>query len=123
MLVVDDDARVRAALRSLLDEDVGLCCRVVDDAQALGLLLGGAARVDAEVAVVDLSAGTSIQLRLVALLARALPVVVVSMSGAVRPLAMAAGATAFVEKDGDACALLAVVQHLACLGEGGDAPR
>ena len=33
------------------------------------------------------------------------------------------GATAFVEKDGDACALLAVVQQLACLGEGGDAPR
>jgi len=117
--VVDDDVRVRAALCALLANAGGFRCRAVDNQQATHLLLGDAS--DFDVAVVDMSvaADSEAQATILALLAP----VVVSMSGAVRSVAMAAGAAAFVEKDGDAATLVAVLHEVASGRAGGTAPR
>lgn len=124
-LVVDDDARVRAALCALLDDAAGFRCRAVDSQQATRLVMGGSSDVDSDVAVVDMSAAGEPegQATLVALLAGFVPVVVVSMSRAVRAVAMAAGAAAFVEKDGDATALVAAVRAVAHVPGDGTVPR
>ncbi|MBD3782099.1 MAG: response regulator transcription factor [Micrococcales bacterium] len=112
VLVVDDDARVRSALRHLLDDVGELRCLAVDTGQAVRLLTWGSNVSD--VAVVDLPSGSPAAspagCALVERLAGLVPVVVVSMSGSRRSDALAAGAHSFVEKDGDGGALLAAIR-------------
>ncbi|HMM95494.1 response regulator [Phycicoccus sp.] len=108
VLVVDDDARVRSALRHLLDDVGELRCLAVDTGQAVRLLTWGSNVSD--VAVVDLPSGSPAGCALVERLAGLVPVVVVSMSGSRRSDALAAGAHSFVEKDGDGGALLAAIR-------------
>ena len=111
VLVVDDDARVRSALRHLLDDVTELQCLAVDSGQAMRLVTWGSTVTD--VAVVDLPAESSSRCALVEQLAGLMPVVVVSMSGSQRAVALAVGAARFVEKDGDAGALVAAVRSAA----------
>lgn len=111
VLVVDDDARVRDALRHLLDEVTGLQCLAVDTGQAMRLVTWGSTVAD--VAVVDLPSQPGEGSALVERLADLMPVVVVSMSGSQRVDALAAGAVCFVEKDGDATALVGAIRSAA----------
>jgi DNA-binding NarL/FixJ family response regulator len=107
VLVVDDDPRVRAALVSMLDGTDGLYVVAVDADQALRL--SGAATLRADVALADLPDDSEPSLRVVRRLSAAMPVVAVSMQGATRLPALRAGAAAFVEKDGDAAAILRAI--------------
>ncbi len=116
VLVVDDDARVRDALSHLLDEVTGLQCLAVDTGQAMRLVTWWSTVTD--VAVVDLPSESSAGSALVERLAGLVPVVVVSMSGSQRVAALAAGAVRFVEKDGDAAALVAAIRSAADDGTG-----
>lgn len=111
VLVVDDDARVRSALRHLLDESSELQCLAMDSGQAMRLVTWGSMVTD--VAVVDLPAESSPRSALVERLAHLIPVVVVSMSSSQRAEALAMGAARFVEKDGDASALVAAIRSAA----------
>lgn len=111
VLVVDDDARVRTALRHLLDDATGLQCLAVDSGQAMRLVMWGSTVTD--VAVVDMPSVSKASSALVERLAGLMPVVVVSMSGSTRVAALAAGALRFVEKDGDAGALVAAIRSAA----------
>lgn len=116
VLVVDDDARVRSALRHLLDEVSELQCLAVDTGQAMRLVTWGSDVTD--VAVVDMPSASAGGSALVERLAVRMPVVVVSMSGSQRFGALAAGALRFVEKDGDVGALVAAIQSAADEGLG-----
>lgn len=114
VLVVDDDQRVRAALdRTIaLEADLVMVGAAADTASALGL----AQAHDPSVAVVDVllpDAGAG--LALVRRLAQrpGCAVVAISVRGGLRPAALAAGAVAFVEKDGDIDALLHAVRSAA----------
>jgi DNA-binding NtrC family response regulator len=111
VLVVDDDARVRSALRHLLDGATDLQCLAVDSGQAMRLVLWGSPVPD--VAVVDMPSASGTSSALVERLAALMPVVVVSMAGSTRVAALAAGALRFVEKDGDAGALVAAIRSAA----------
>jgi DNA-binding NarL/FixJ family response regulator len=93
VLVLDDDPRVRAALCRLLEVTPGV--RVVP--------LGSAA--DVALVDVDLPDRASARARVRAL-AGGVPVVALGPDGAARDAALAAGAAAFVAKDGAASALL-----------------
>ncbi len=99
VLVVDDDPRVRAALSSLLTGPGGLEVVAVGpgEARRLTRLLVR----DYEVAVVDAPDQSALALGLLRRLGAAVPVVAMSLSGAMRLPALQAGAAAFVEKDGD----------------------
>ncbi len=112
VLVVDDDARVRQALRHLLDDLPGFECLAVDSGQAMRLATWGSAVTD--VAVIDLpatSGGTAELIRrLIERLTDLMPVLVLSMSGSSRVAALEAGATRFFEKDGDSRALVAAIR-------------
>lgn len=114
VLVVDDDARVRDALRHLLDDVSEFECLAVDSEQALRLVTWGSPVSD--IAVVDLPSTSCASTPLVERLAQLLPVVVVSMSGTTRVAALAAGASCFVEKDGDVAALVAAIRCAADAG-------
>lgn len=116
VLVVDDDARVRGALRHLLDDVTEFECLAVDSEQAVRLVTWGPTVSD--IAVVDLPSASCAGTALVARLASLLPVVVVSMSGATRGAALAAGAFRFVEKDGDVAALVAAIRSSVSAGPG-----
>lgn len=107
VLVVDDDPRVRAALVSMLHGTDGLYVVAVDTDQVLRL--SGAATLRADVALADLPDDSEPSLRVVRRLSAAMPVVAVSMQGATRLPALQAGAAAFVEKDGDAAAILRAI--------------
>jgi DNA-binding NtrC family response regulator len=111
VLVVDDDVRVRNALRHLLDDMGGLQCLAVDGGQAMRLAVWGS--TVAHVAVVDVPSAASHSLALVERLAGLMPVVVVSMSASTRAFALGAGALGFVEKNGDAVALVAAIHSAA----------
>lgn len=104
VLVVDDDHRARAALVRALDDCPGLRAVGLDQEQAARLADVQATHADA--VVVDLPRATTRSLRAVTSLAALAPVLVTSLSGAVAGAARAAGATAFVEKDGDGDALV-----------------
>lgn len=107
VLVVDDDARARAALVRALDDCDGLVAVGLDREQALRLAEGRGHVADA--VVLDVPHVTARALSAVASLAAASPLLVTSMSGAVEAPIRAAGAAAFVEKDGDADALVAAI--------------
>lgn len=111
VLVVDDDPRVRGALVHLLEEVGDIRVVAVDTDQAIRLTLVSAPRTD--VAVVDVPDAGSPGVRLVGLLAVALPVVAVSLTGSVRDAALAAGALHFVEKDGDEGRLVGAIRSAA----------
>jgi DNA-binding NarL/FixJ family response regulator len=116
VLVVDDDARVRAALRELLasTSDLGPAASAGSAAEAQ----------DAEqrhgpfdLAVVDvLLPDPATGLALIRGLVQRLPVVAVSVSSAHRSAALAAGATAFLDKDGRPDLLLAVLRAVGHAG-------
>lgn len=102
MLVVDGDRRVLGALAALLRAE-GLDVATAGDAEAARRLAGPSAEdgrrpqvalVDARLP--DLRSG----LDLIAELACRLPVVAISVDGAVGPAALGSGAYAFTEKDG-----------------------
>ncbi len=117
VLVVDGDQRVRAAVRALLDDGAGTEVQAVDRDEAMRWQPQALAGI--EVAVVDISTASSQDLTLVERLADVMPVVAVSMSGSARVAALAAGASLFVDKDGDASALVAAVRAVI---EGRSAP-
>lgn len=110
VLVVDDDARVRAALSQTIALESGLVmvAAVADTAAALAW----AERCDSDVALIDLflpelASGLTL-VRLLAQRTRC-PVVAMSMRGGLRTAALAAGASSFVEKDWDIDAVLHAV--------------
>jgi DNA-binding NtrC family response regulator len=116
LLVVDDDARVRAAIRRtiMLEADLVLVAEAKDAVTALAI----AAASDAVVALVDvLVPDEASGLELIRGLAGTSGCAVVAMSvrGGVRAAALAAGAVAFVEK-ADVDALLAQVRRAAAPG-------
>lgn len=100
VLVLDDDPRVRTGLHRLLE--------ATPDVVKVGL---GA---DADVALVDVDlpdhAAVAARVRS---LAGGVPVVALSLAGSARPVALAAGARAFVEKDAGTDALLAALHTAA----------
>ncbi len=108
VLVVDADPRVRAAVRALLDDGEGTEVQAVGRDEATRWQMEASTGID--VAVVDISSPSSQDLTLVERLAGVLPVVAVSMSGSVRGAALAAGASWFIEKDGDVTALVAAIR-------------
>ncbi len=120
VLVVDDDVRVRNALRHLLDDVAELQCLAVDSHQAMRLVMWG--QVVADVAVVDVPSVSSRTTALVERLADLMPVVVLSMSGSTRDAALAAGAFRFVEKNADVGRLVDVVRLAAAERAGSLAP-
>ena len=108
VLVVDDDPRVRAAVRALLDgtSDLTVAAEAATPDQARAALAAGA---DCALVDVRLPAGPD----LVGELATRVPVVAFSVSGASRAGALRAGAAAFVEKDGRADRLLQALRRTA----------
>lgn len=100
VLVLDDDPRVRGGLRRLLETTPGVTV----------VPLGA----DADVALVDVDlpdrAAVAARIRA---LAGGVPVVALSLDGAARAAALAAGAAAFVEKDGASNALLTALRAAA----------
>lgn len=107
VLVVDDDYRARAALVRALDDCPGLRAVGLDHEQAVRLADRPSPLADA--AVVDVPRATPMALRVVAALAARGPVLVTSLSGSVAGPSRAAGAVAFVEKDGDGDELVALI--------------
>lgn len=99
VLVVDEDARVRSALSSLLTGPDGLEVVAVGPSEARQLTRAQVR--DYEVAVVNAPDQSPLSLGLLRRLGAAVPVVAMSMSGSMRLPALQAGAAAFVEKDGD----------------------
>jgi DNA-binding NarL/FixJ family response regulator len=111
VLVVDDDARVRTALRETfaLESDMSLVGEAGDAAAALAV----AAATDPDVALVDvLLPDDGIGLALVGSLSRrpGCGVVAMSVRSALRERALSAGAVAFVEKGDDIDVLLGSVR-------------
>jgi CheY-like chemotaxis protein len=108
VLVVDDDPRVRAAIGALVGScsELQLVDAVASACEAVGCCERDGSRPD--VAVVDvLLPDQDTGLRLVkSLTAAGVRVVALSARGGVRAAALAAGAVAFVEKDGAPDALL-----------------
>ena len=103
VLVVDDDPRVRAALAAELaavgfDPTVVGPERLTADADRAT----GSDSAPWDVALVDVALpSVTAGLALIADLAAELPVVALSINGAAREAALEAGATAYLEKDGD----------------------
>lgn len=116
VLVVDDDPRVRAALVRMLDELADVSVAAVDTEQAMRL--SSLTTLDTDVAVVDLPGPASGGEEVIRRLAPGVPVVAVSLSGTARCVALRAGATTFVEKDGDGGALIDAIRATAA-GEPG----
>jgi DNA-binding NarL/FixJ family response regulator len=116
VLIVDDDPRVRAALMRMLDELVDVHVAAVDSEQALRLSLLTA--IDADVAVVDVAGPASRGEEVIRRLVPTVAVVAVSLSSTARPVAMRAGAARFLEKDGDAVALIEAIRAAAAGGSG-----
>lgn len=107
VLVVDEDPRVRASLVRLLDEVGGMRAIAVDFDQAWRL---SEMRTAADVALVDVPGGDEVGLRLVPRLASTTTVVAVGLSASAGEAALGAGAVSFVEKDGDADALVTAIR-------------
>jgi len=108
VLVVDRDARVRAALAALIDATPGLEVAAATGSVAEAALLAQA--TGAAVAVVDIEASRpDDDLAAIHELAGRLPVVAVCAANSAGARAVTAGATAFCDKDGDADCLTAAV--------------
>jgi DNA-binding NarL/FixJ family response regulator len=111
VLVVDDDPRVRGALVRMLDELPDVEAAALDTEQAIRL--SALTAIGTDVAVVDLPGSRARGEELVRRLAPAVPVVAVSLDGALRRRALGAGAAAFLEKDGDDRSLVAAIRSAA----------
>lgn len=113
VLVVDDDARVRRALRDLIEASGGM--QVVATAGDVSEALQADERTSPAVALVDVllpdRADGIDAVRELTLRGR--PVVATSVSASVRNDALDAGALRFVEKSPDDQRLLSVLRHSA----------
>jgi CheY-like chemotaxis protein len=110
VLVIDDDARVRTALGELLASTTDLT-PASSTATAAAALAAAEHDGPFDVALVDIRLpDPATGLTLVEQLAARIPVVAVSVSGAHRTAALAAGATAFLDKDGRPDTLLAALR-------------
>ena len=99
VLVVDDDPRVRAGLAGALGATPGLALVAVTGSPRRAVAVAAAG--EADVALVDALLPTLADgVALVRSLAPHLPVVAMSLDGSRRRDALAAGAVAYVEKDG-----------------------
>jgi two-component system nitrate/nitrite response regulator NarL len=114
VLVVDDDPRVREALRELITAAGTM--RVVASVGSLHDALKADERLAPDVALVDiLLPDRADGIALVrALVDRGRRVVAASVAGASRADALAAGAACFVEKSPDSEPLLAALRHRRC---------
>jgi DNA-binding NtrC family response regulator len=107
--VVDDDPRVLTALAQLLAAHGVPAVAAADAATAVALAARGA-----DVALVDTQLPTvGDGVALIGDLAARLPVVATSVDSALGPAALAAGATEFTEKDGQADALVHLLRRAA----------
>jgi DNA-binding NarL/FixJ family response regulator len=112
VLVIDADARVRAALAALIDGTPGL--RVVATTGSTADAGSIACSTRATVVVVDLDAGQrDDDFAVIGQLAGQLPVVAICYAGSSDARAVAAGATALCDKSGDPDALTAAVTAVA----------
>jgi DNA-binding NarL/FixJ family response regulator len=106
VLVIDDDARVRAALGDLLASTTDLT-PAVTAATAAEARAADERDGPFDLAIVDIRLpDPATGLALIRRLSPRTPVVAVSVSGAHRAAALAAGARAFLDKDGHPDALL-----------------
>ncbi len=100
VLVVDDDARVRRALRTLIESspDLTVAAQAATETQTLELDL----QLKPDIVVLDLllPAASNGLNALRELIRRGRPVVAISISGGLRTPALGAGADAFLEKGG-----------------------
>jgi DNA-binding NarL/FixJ family response regulator len=113
VLVVDDDARVRRALRDLIDASGGM--QVVATAGGVSEALEADDLTSPAVALVDVllperADGIDVVRELTL---RGRPVVATSVSASVRNAALAAGALRFLEKSSDHQRLLSALRHSA----------
>lgn len=109
VILVEDDARVRSALEGTLAAVPGV--RLVASCADFAAARVAVRNLEADVVLVDVllpdvAAGLTL---LAELTAAGVPAVAMSASGGVRARALAAGAHAFVEKDGAAEALVDAV--------------
>jgi DNA-binding NarL/FixJ family response regulator len=108
VLVVDDDQRVRAALVALLDGTPGL--EVAADVGSVAEARAAFERTAPDAVLVDvLLPGRADGLGLIAQLSACRPVVAISVDGGARESAIAAGASAYLEKDGHPEEILAAL--------------
>jgi len=111
VLVVDDDQRVRAALVALLDctPDLAVAADVGSVAEALVAFDSTAP----DAVLVDILLPSRADgLGLIAQLAAYRPVVAISVDGAAREAALAAGASTYLEKDGRPEEILAALREV-----------
>jgi DNA-binding NarL/FixJ family response regulator len=111
VLVVDDDPRVRAAMVRMLDEMAGVRAAALDSETALRL--STVTGIETDVAVVDVSGPGGPGEAVIRRLAPAVAVVAISLDATQRRTAERAGATLFVEKDGDDRALIDAIRSAA----------
>jgi DNA-binding NarL/FixJ family response regulator len=108
VLVVDDDPRVRAGLAGMLTATPGLAVASATGSARRALAVAG--RGFADVALVDVLMPTVADgVELVGRLSEHVPVVAISLDGTNRVQVLAAGAVAYVEKDGAVEDLLAAL--------------
>lgn len=107
---MEPDPRVRHALADLVGSTGGLAvlaaCGAVDEAER------ACRDRRADAALVSVRLGSDQGFAAVALLARQVPVVAFASVGSVADRAIAAGAAAFYDEDGDAEALVAVIRDV-----------
>jgi DNA-binding NarL/FixJ family response regulator len=111
VLIVDDDARVRAGLRQMLASttEFEVAGAAASAPQARAAFATAGRRID--IAIVDVRLPTAcVGLDLIRDLATAVPVLALSINGTGRADALAAGAHAYLEKDGAPDALLAALR-------------
>jgi two-component system, NarL family, response regulator DesR len=110
VLIVEPDSRVRRALADLVDSTDGLvvlaACASVDDVEA------ACRDAHPDAALVGVRLACEHGFAAVTRLAQQVPVVAVAPVGSVASRAIAAGAAAFYDEDGDADALVAVIREV-----------
>jgi DNA-binding NarL/FixJ family response regulator len=120
VLVVDDDPRVLAGLDGVLGATPGLAVAAVTGSPSRALALASGGRAD--VALVDALLPTLADgVRLVRQLSTHIPVVGISLDGTSQAHVLAAGAVAYLEKDGDVEDLVRTVHAAAGAALSGEA--
>ncbi len=112
ILIADDEARVRSALRLVLEHETG---HELAEAASVEALLSEAPAFRPDLILLDWELARARAVKILPLLRQAWPnAVVVALSGRpeARASALAEGADAFVSKGGDPESLLAVVRAL-----------
>lgn len=110
VLIVEPDARVRRALADLVESTRGIAvlaaCATVSEAE------DACSRVRPAAALVSVRLDSDDGFTAVSRLAQHAPVVAVAPVGSVAGRAIAAGATAFYDQDGDVDALIALLRDV-----------